>query len=293
MTTKHKDEETKAPPPEAETAKPGMGLAVYDYGSDAGAGSEEATVETFRIPMLRILQALSPQCKDVEQGGTEGARPGMIFNTATNEMYPAKTPIPFTPVFYKWNYVEYVPRVAGGGFVAVHELENHRPPAWIEALRKAQTRFGKLVMENGNELAETHYIYNNFGPVPGGLDVVQRVIIPFTSTQIKKSSNFMTLFNNIRYPGKDAAGKPSRVLPPMWAHRWLLSTAFEKNKKGDFYGWKIDLADKDSLKARIDPTSVEYAEGRAFYDMIKSGVADVDHASAAKERAPDEEEIPL
>ena len=59
------------------------------FANDAGRGMEEADKDSYAIPFLAILQGLSPQIESVE-----GARPGMICNTITNELFKECLVIP-------------------------------------------------------------------------------------------------------------------------------------------------------------------------------------------------------
>src|SRR6266550_5782372 len=115
-------------------------LAVIDYGDDEGLGLENVDVNELRVPILRMLQALSPQCKPVSPGGTDGAKPGMILNTSTGEVMEGEAGFEFIPVMRDHNYVEYVPRESGGGFVAIRPVDDEE----VLMLRAEQGRFGKL-----------------------------------------------------------------------------------------------------------------------------------------------------
>ncbi|HSH65320.1 MAG TPA: hypothetical protein VLB84_05840, partial [Bacteroidia bacterium] len=67
------------------TTEQAKALEIYDE-SDFGAGFEDASQNSFSIPILRILQDQSPQVKRHNEKYIEGAKPGMIFNTVTKEV---------------------------------------------------------------------------------------------------------------------------------------------------------------------------------------------------------------
>jgi hypothetical protein len=293
MNTKTKDAITTlketAPLP---VEQPGTALQVVDFGDDAGMGMEDVDKSEFKVPFLRILQPLSPQVKPLAEGGIPGAQASMIFDTGSGRFWDGKEGLEFIPVHRDHNYVEYIPRNLGGGFVGIHAVDD---PLVLE-LRAKQGRFGRLSTTtkrdnnglplDGTEVSETFYLY--------GLSIdkdgfAQRVIVPFVSTQIRKYQSFMSRQMSIKYVNPrstDEAPLPP-VQPPLWAHRWRLTTIFEKNKKGEFYGWVLTLAAKKpdgteepptkSLIPRSDPL---YAEGRSFYDLLQEGKAKADYTKA-------------
>ena len=249
----------------------GTALMVIDYGDDEGCGMENISRDEFKIPILRVLQSNSPQCKPVSAGGTEGAQAGMIYNTATGEMWSGEVGTTFIPVDRNHNFIEYVSRDAGGGFVGTYDIDD----PLIMDLREKQGKFGKLE-HNGNEIVETFYLFGLVIPPDG--TVIQGVV-PFVSTQISKYQTFMTRYQAITYA--NAAGK--KVRPPLWAHRWKLGTMYQQNKKGTFYGWTLKLESEPPVSCRMRLDDELYQMGRAFYDLLKEGVAKVEHATAGTE----------
>lgn len=266
--------------PAAEAA--GSALMVIDYGEDAGAGLQDVGRDEIKIPTFRILQALSPQCQPVEAGGIEGAKPGMIYNTVTGEMYDGKEGLPFIPVDRDHNYVEFVPRDAGGGFVAIHDpLEPH-----ILDKRDVQGKFGKLTgyseeLKKPTEIVETRYLY---GLVGTDDDTVQAGVVQFTSSQITKYQSFMTRYMSIKYPNNAGV----KIVPPLWAHKWRLRTVYQTGKKGSFYGWLIVLDTEPPLASRMRLDNPLYIQAKAFYELLKSGAASIDRDADSKAAEPSE-----
>ena len=56
--------------------------AGQDYSQYAGQGFEDHTRDDYAVPFLGVLQSNSPQIETLPS-----ARPGMLFNTVTNELY--------------------------------------------------------------------------------------------------------------------------------------------------------------------------------------------------------------
>ena len=65
------------------------GIAVIDPAvleKDAGAGLSQVTSQDLSIPRLKVLMQLSPECNKSKPSYIEGAQPGMILNTVTQEL---------------------------------------------------------------------------------------------------------------------------------------------------------------------------------------------------------------
>ena len=286
--------------PRTQTA---TGLATVDFGDDAGAGMENIDSSEIKVPFLNILQSNSPQCKPVEAGGLAGATMGKMMNGGTSEMFAGKEGVVFIPVWRNHNFVEFTPRLLGGGFVAIHQPDD----PLILQLQAKYGKFGRLPngvtkrdeqgqAMDGTEITETFYLY---GLILDTYGMTQRVIVPFKSSQIKKYQAFMQRQMNIKYAnpkGTDENPLPP-IQPPLWAHRWRLGTAFEKGKKGEYYGWTLSLAaknddgtEKPPVESLIQMSNPLYAEGRAFHAMLKSGTAKADYktdkAGALDEEVP-------
>lgn len=298
MTAKEDTTKTKPEAGELAVRETSSQLATVDFGDDAGLGMEDVGRDEFIIPFLRVLQTNSPQVEDQAQGGLAGAKPGMVVNLGTNELLDGRTGFTFIPVHRDHNFVEFIPRNLGGGFVGIHDVDD---PTVLQ-LRAEQGAFGKLFTSDkktneglpaeGTEIGEQFYLY---GLVVDDSGFVGRVVIAFGSTQIKKYKGFIGRVDNIRYIGPD--GNP--VKPPLWAHRWRFTTVPESNKKGKFYGWAIGLAERNddgtecpSVKSLVKRSDPLYTQGREFYDLIKGGGAKVDYAKAAEAEA-EGEEIPM
>src|SRR5689334_776840 len=87
-------------------------IVKYDYGQNAGAGFEGTTQADFTIPFISLLQAGS---RVITESSIADARPGMLLNTATQELIDGKVGLVIVPVRREHAYVEWVPRAAGGG----------------------------------------------------------------------------------------------------------------------------------------------------------------------------------
>ncbi len=271
---------------------------VMDYGTDAGAGLENVSFDEISIPFIRIIQTNNPQVDPTEAKYIPDAKPGMLFSTATNELFPGLpleggkiTGMDFIPCHRDKNYVEYTPRTAGGGFVGIHQTDDPR----IVALKQKQGGFKKLVTSNGTELTETKYIYGLFMPAP---DYVFPAVLGLASTQIKRYTAFMDTVTKIKYPtGNPEIDEAGGQMPPMWAHRWHLSVVPDSNKKGKFFSFHLALVNGAKLpkpiEARIERSKPAeealYQRAKSLYESIKAGRASAAYETTDAKDAPDDD----
>jgi len=277
-------EAASAPPATVEESATGTALAAYDFGDDAGSGMENVTRDEYKIPFIRVLQQMSPQCAPPINGGVEGAKPGMFFNTATGEIHDALIVVPTSR---DHNFVKYNRRKEDGGnnegFIQIYAPDD----PIILMLREKQGKFGKLLPGDTppTEIAETMYLYSLVAPATKegkALGTFFRCILAFTSTQIPKYQTFVSRYMGIQYEVR-----PNEfVRPPLWAHKWFFTTVYETKKKGSIYGYRITLFGRNednteskekSLIKRTDPL---YLDGKAFYESIKKGDVKADYSQA-------------
>lgn len=200
---------------------------AYDWSQDEGLGFEGVTQDDLGIPFLIILQKLSPELDETGPKYQEGLVAGMIINSVTKEVYGgAGEPLEFVPCGYQKMFVEWTPREQGGGFVA-----SHSNPQILEHCSRNDR--GNDVLESGNIVVTTAYV---FGFVLRGEDRVN-CVISFTSTQLKKARQWLSLMMSIKLEGPEG-----RFTPPMFSHKYHISSVPEKNEKGSWYGWKLENA---------------------------------------------------
>jgi hypothetical protein len=229
---------------------------------DAGAGFEDITQDELQVPYLAIIQSNSPQLEEGNGKYIEGAKAGMIYNTVTNETYDGKVGIPVIPVHREQRFLQWVPRDEGGGLKGVHKPTDQLV---LDAKKAAKSKYEKLTLPDGDELAETFSVYSlqrtdEENTVP--------IIIAFGSTQIKHYKSWMTKAMSI--PARTAEGK--RVSAPLYSHGYRLKTKTEKNKKGTWFGWSIDFDGPGGAKAAEIPEGSElYEAAKLFRSAVTSG----------------------
>jgi hypothetical protein len=241
----------------AETA-----VARYDYGQDAGQGFENQTRADRLVPFINLLQSNSPQVAD-------GAfKAGLLFNSVTGEAVKELTLIPCAT---ERVYVEYVPRDKGSGFVGEHKADDKTV---LAVLRAAGRRFGKLALENGNELVESFKLY---ALVDLGPDVEPiPVVVSFTSTKITVYKKFNTQLATFQIPGPGGR----KITPPLWAHRTVLSTIPQENKKGKFFNFVWGPVGEKLGEGMLAPEDVRYVLGKQYHDLVMAEQVHADYKSA-------------
>jgi hypothetical protein len=242
--------------------------AVFDFGQDSGLGFENQTQADMSVPFLNILQGLSPQVQEEDSP----YKAGMIYNTVTEEAYKGSVGLSIIPVETEHKFVEYVPRDAGGGFVAVHEDNS----LIVEKAKAASKAFGKYKTPEGNDLVETFYVYALDAETGGYL------VIPFSSTKIKVYRNWKTCVNLFNHRAFGIPGKP-----PLFAHIVRLTTEKESRKAGDSYNFRLNPENKERvvdgkvypaiLTSMIGPKDERYLTAKSFLEMIREGRATAAH----------------
>lgn len=224
-------------------------LVHLDMEADSGGGFQGVDRDSFSIPFLTLLQKTSPQLDPDNQAKyVEGAKVGDYMNSVTGKNYggnPTIIPCAFQRIMNEW-----VPRDQGGGFKGTHSPSD---PIVLSGKRDER---GKFKIANGNELSDTR---NHFCLVVDEDGSVDPVVFSLTSTQIKKSKNWMTEMQQIKI-----AGAKGLFNPPTFSHFYHLSSVPESNDFGNWRGVKIDRGD-------IITNPDLYNQARIFSQQVNSG----------------------
>lgn len=270
-----KTEETAlTPPPNGTTA-----LAAFDYGDDAGGGYEHQDKDDTAIPFLNCLQANSPL---VSEAKNKNARPGMIWNSVTDQLYDGDHGVVFVPATTRHNYTEFVPRTAGGGFKGSHETDSE-----LVAKLRQNGAFGKLTTPDGNELIETFYVYGVVCDAAGNPESM--AVVAFSSTKIKAYKKWMTMLRSFQITMPNGR----RATPPLFAHVSVLGTEVQKNEKGVFHVFTARPFKSSVAESLLAPDHPAYVMARQCRDLVDKGTAKADYSrqqdaagSADPEAAP-------
>lgn len=198
---------------------------------DAKQGNNFAK-DDLTIPFLRVLQALSPQVQKRGEQYVDGAEVGMLFDTASKALFPAEKAedqpgVVFVPAWYTPSYVEFVLRESGGGFV-----RDHGTNAGILA-RTTRDDKNREILPNGNQVVYSMMYYGFIcfeedGELNGEFTAVA---LPLAGKQLKKGREWNTYMDKLRVEYQGATFNP-----PHYYTAFRLTTAYESNDKGNWYG---------------------------------------------------------
>ena len=213
-------------------------LATNIFEADADKGAQNISQEDLALPFLKVLGQLSPEVNKRDGKYVEGAEPGKIINTVTNELYDA---VDVIPVFYKRQYVEWQDRgTSTGAPVAIHEADSD-----IVSTTTRDKSF-KDRLPNGNYLENTA---NHFVILLGSSPTT--ALLSMKATQLKVSRKWNSMMMGIKMQGKNGL-----FTPPTYSHIYKLSTVQMSNDKGTWFGWDV---------SKVGPV-----ESKDVYDMAKN-----------------------
>lgn len=230
----------------------GKALELDDMlAQDSQMGMEGMDATDMSIPFLAIVQSNSPQRHRNHEKFIKDAEEGDIFNTVSGELFES---VRVVPCRYVKQFIEWIPRDAGGGFVAAHE--RHAPIIQTAVLNGRR----QLMLPNGNNLVETATFYC--------MQVVDDgyypVVLSMTSTQLKKARRWNTVMQQRKLKHAKSGNLFS---PPMFAYCYTIGTCDESNDQGQWKGFTIDLEGE-----RVEDTEL-YAACKAFSVAASEGAA--------------------
>ena len=240
--------------------------SVSLFGNDLSKGFENMTQDDLALPFLRILGQLSPQVTQGDAKYIEAAKPGMIYNTVTNDLFDGKKGIKVIPCYYKKDYPEWSNRGDGPGApVAIH-----LPNSPVIATGKRDG--SKIRLPNGNYLEETASYYVMVESITGAYTPA---LITMKSTQLNVSKKWNSMMKTIQIPD----GKGGFAIPPMHGVVYNLSSTLQKNDKGSWYGWVVTM---DRILDQADKAL--YLSAKDFRGNVSKGnvqtKADVEETSS-------------
>ena len=216
------------------------------------------------IPLIYVLQSLSPQVLKKKDTYINGAEPGDIWlRNAPDPIVKGEEGIEFQPCFFSKDWVEWVPRDDGGGFVARHDSlpEDHK--RLEDKKNKNKVRF---MSPRGTEYIETRYhvgyVLGRGQPLP--------FVIPLSSTGHSFSKKWMFMINS----QDDGNGG----VPPSFARKYRLFIKAMSNNQGDWFGWDVeDLGWVDEAQYDAgDKLNVAFARGAKTMEAPERGEAGED-----------------
>ena len=261
--TKPKDDITKVPPQQMGPTETGTNVAQLRAGpppalaeklkADAGKGVSTAQ-EDNQVPLIYVLQPLSPQVDRRSEQYIDGAEAGDIWlRNSPTPIIKGDVGIEFQPCAFWHDVGEWVPRDNGGGFVARHKTMPGTAEKYTDPRNPNQVRYRS---PDGNELIETRnhagYVMTENGPLG--------YVLPLTSTGHSMSRQWMFMMNSQRFNG---------VTAPSWACLYRLKTIQKKNKKGAWFVLVPENAGPHGQTQWVD--IADYERGAILNAAFESG----------------------
>ena len=254
---------------EVKETKEEKSVAVMDaamFEADAGAGMSMEQ-DDLALPFLKVLSALDP----LLQEGEIDAKPGDLYNTVTNTVYPGKAGVQVIPAHYERRFLQWAPRGSGSGApMNIYGPDDERP----ETKRDENDNKDYVVDGEGSYIDETHQHYVVVLEEDGSANTA---LISMKSTQLKKSRKWNSMIASRTMTN----AKGISFQPPRFSHVYKLSTSSEKNDKGSWHGWNIELV------GEVKDANV-YRSAKAFHESIASGNVTVKHEQETSTGRTDE-----
>jgi|TARA_B100001079_G_scaffold21026_1_gene16496 hypothetical protein len=235
-------------------------LATNVFEADANQGAQNITQEDLALPFLKVLGQLSPEVNKLDAKHVEGAQPGMILNTVTNQLYDGTKGIQVMPVFYKRQYIEWQERGEGKGApIHIYDVGDDIPKVTRDKQNKDR-------LANGNYLENTA---NHFVVVLG--DSPSTALISMKSTQLKISKKWNSMMLSTKMPRANGNGV---FTPPTYSHIYKLKTVQQSNDKGTWFGWDV---------SKVGPVT-----DKTVYDIAKNFAVSVSKGEVKAKHETDE-----
>lgn len=205
--------------------------------------------EEIRLPFLRIIQSNTPERNKNNAAYIKGAEEGMIFNTATRELFSGETGLRIIPIKFERSITEWKPRDAGGGLVKMH---GSNLALLDEATRDDK---GKMVLGNGNELVDAPIYYvllltDDGAAVP--------CVLGMAGSGWRSSRQWNAQMSALRIRRPDGSFVNN---PPLFAGIWRIGTQYDSNDWGEFFRWSAPTFEAFTFN---DPV------GRQILEQIKA-----------------------
>jgi hypothetical protein len=234
-------------------------------GADAGAGVSTKAEDNI-VPLIYILQALSPQVLRQRAEFIDGTKAGDLWFRGTKDFVDGDEGEEFILAHFSKVWIEWKPD--RGGFVARHGAEKPADAQWVPDPKDPKR--GAWEMPSGNIVVETRE------------HVVVRVatgepyVLPLSGSNHGVARDWMSKIGRKRIPG-------TNLKAPLWGYVWLLKTVAKSNDSGDWYGLQVEEASDDGQH------KLTWLVSRDLYDVAKQLHADFE--SGVKQSDQGEEEL--
>lgn len=229
------------------------------FEQDKGQGTENVTASDIVMPFLSIVQSLSPERKKSDAKYIEGAEEGHLFDSLLRDhLYDGAKGVPVVAVHFSKEWVRWVKRNKGGGFLGAYDSE-------AAAKDAVATPEDEDIVETANHWVLYQTADGDWNPA----------VVSCTKTKLKVSRAWNSRMQLLRRKNP-ATGAPYQ--PPSFAMVYRLGTVQQENKQKQAFfnftveeqGWVTDPALYAQAKALRE--AVKSGRSRAAYDSVDPGV---------------------
>ncbi len=242
----------------------GKEVMAFDFSDDIGGGFEGTDSDSFAIPFLRVLQSGSPETNKINSQYIKEAKPGMLFNTVTKELYDGEEGITVLPCAYQRRFIVWAPK--GGtatykGEMLPEEAQEREADGRLTRLNNQLYVCEKGTTPNKDVHDSVSDTRNHFCLIISTAGTAEQVLLSLSSSQIKKSKQLMGLLNGVKLDTKHG-----RITPPTWMTKVRIKTVEESNDLGSWFGVSF------SAEGIIKDTGL-YTQGKEFNASVTAGAA--------------------
>lgn len=218
------------------------------FGADAGAGFDEGVdAGAYAIPFLLVLQALSPCVQAGKPEFIDEARPGMLLNSVTKELFTAidVSVVRRTHTLCVWNK-----REDGAGFIREYEAT---PEAMLQYQDLPMDDKNRRISKDDEEITEHRNFYCQIIRNGGA---TEPLLVSMAKSQLKTAREWNSLIAM-----RSARVGPEK-LPVATSEIWTLGTRLRTKGENSWFQFTAQHA------ARHDNATL-YAEVRAAIPVAK------------------------
>lgn len=248
------------------------------YGDVGDEYSHQFSKDQLIIPRISVLQSGSPQVKKSDAAYIKGAEEGMIYNSATGELYDGAEGIFIVALTNRRTNIEWNGKTRS--FVADHGAN---PTAFD--ISKLPRKDGRIKNGDNDVVPTEDYIgfmldsdYVNNG-------LYTPVALSMSATNLKIARQWNSMMNMVTRKLPDGSVAPA----PLFAKIYKLSTAPKQNDKGSWFVWKVE-----PVSFSHEVSSLRFGEPKGFLhqckdfiDQLRSGAAVVAEHKVAEESDDD------
>jgi hypothetical protein len=258
------------------------------FGSDAGGGFENASQSSYAIPFLKLLAAMSKQCKRGTAEYIKGAEEGMFYNSVTGEVFDGEVGLDIVPVHFMPKFIEYEGTVdEGGGFVrTLTGAEGNRLLSTCSRDSDGYERLPRGADGKEHILVDVreHYVL----VIHPETRAIEPCVLGLTSSGISVSKQWMSKMAQFKrkptQPGPDA----------MFSHLFHLTSFMKQSKKVDTMYATYRVEHKGGLEScglDGDFATQLYVSAKQFKEQISAGAIQAPDYSS--ERSGNDEDPPF